>query len=122
MPVYFDRFEPDRVGLNAFMHSSELDDAVKEAADDVIHYARGNSSKLDAAGWQNVRGPNVRIRKYTRLSRRVENNDRAAASIEFGSGKSAEGRPQGGKSGPKRILGRAGARVGDYKGGMENAE
>lgn len=117
MPVRFSHFEPDRGGINGFMHSDQLRDAVRQAAEDVVAYARPESSTL-APHWRVERGPDVIIGVYSRLTEVVVNEDDAAAAIEFGSGAGRTGgdpRRQGGSSRPQRILGRAGAKVGDLR-------
>jgi hypothetical protein len=69
--------------------------------------------------WFNDDAGSLRIRRYTRGTRKVGNNHPAAAAREFGSGKGEGGRPQGGSNEPTRALGKAGIRVGDYHGGAE---
>lgn len=116
MPIYFTRFKPDRIGIRNFLHSDQLDDALKGASQDVIAHAIPGSSTL-APEWYQERGPALRIGTWSRITRFVRNDHRAAAAIEFGSGRrnwqGGGERRQGGDSDPKRILGKAGARVGD---------
>ena len=114
------RYEPDHEGIRAFLHGEELRAAVLEGCADVIKHAEGHSQKLDAAGWKTEHGPSVRIGKYTRLTEEVVNESDVAAAIEFGTGMGRPGqtgeRPQGGYSFPHRILGKAGAAVGQHHG------
>lgn len=116
MPVRFSHFDPDHKGINGFLHSNQLRDAVTKAAEDVVGYAKPESSTL-APDWKVQRGHDMIIGEYSRLTEQVVNDNEAAAAIEFGSGAGRPGqtgiRPQGGYSHPQRILGKAGARVGD---------
>lgn len=122
MPIKFSHFDPDHSGINGFLHSDQLRDAVRKGAEDVVGYARPESSTL-APDWKVQRGRDMVIGAYSRLTEEVVNDNAAAAAIEFGSGAGRPGqtgiRHQGGYSYPKRILGRAGARVGDLHSGEE---
>lgn len=122
MPVRYSRFEPDHFGINGFLHSDQLRDAVEKGADDVVGYAKPESSTL-APHWRVSRGRDMVIGAYSRLTMEVVNEHEAAAAIEFGSGAGRPGqtgiRRQGGYSFPNRILGKAGARVGDLHSGEE---
>lgn len=118
MSVKYDGYEPDHRGIEAFLHSNELDQALQKAGNDVIELARGPLA-VGQDMWVNEQGGSMRIGAYTRGTRRVGNNHPAAAAREFGSGKKEEGRPQGGSNEPTRALGKAGIRVGDYHGGAE---
>lgn len=125
MPVKFIRYSkkhrtPGFGTFNDFAHSDDqLRPAVRKAAKDVIAYAKPKSQTL-APRWRVARGPAIRIGAFSRLSEQVVNDHPAAAAIEFGSGRGRPGssgdRHQGGYSYPQRILGEAGARVGDLKG------
>jgi hypothetical protein len=118
MPIKFSHFDPDHAGIRGFLHSDQLRDAVRKAGEDVIDYARPESKTL-APDWKVERGPDTMIGAYSRLTEQVVNENPAAAAFEFGSGYGRPGqsgtRPQGGASFPKRILGRAGAKVGDHR-------
>lgn len=120
MPIKFVRFKPDRIGINGFMHSEQLRQPVRRAAEDVVSHARPESSTL-APDWKVERGPDVVLGEYGRLTEEVVNDNDAAAAIEFGSGRGRPGssgdRAQGGYNYPQRILGRAGQKVGDYHDG-----
>jgi hypothetical protein len=118
MAATYEGYKPDHKGIQLFLHSSELDDALKKAGDDVIALARGPLA-VGPDMWFNDPGGSLRIRKYTRETRKVGNQHPAAAAREFGSGKKEEGRPQGGSNEPTRALGRAGIQVGDYHGGAD---
>lgn len=121
MPIRVTRYKHDAAGVTAFMNGPELGEAVTEASQDVVAVARSMSSTL-AGNWDVEVGPPVLIEGLSRLTRNVTNDHEAAAAIEFGSGVRNRGatganvRPQGGYSDPQRILGTAGARVGDYQG------
>ena len=123
MPIIVTRVTTDSKGIAKFLHGRELGDALQEAALDIIRLCRPQSKRL-AAGWYHKRGPNLIIGAFSRRTEIVQNDHRAAAAIEFGSGPGAEGasgpkpRRQGGSSAPKRILGKAGAQIGDYKGDL----
>lgn len=119
MPIVFLRYSRRGNDFHEFLHSDQLDDAVTEACRDIIALAVPGSRTL-AAGWYQERGPNVRIGAFSRLSRTVRNDHRAAASIEFGSGRGnwrgGGERRQGGSSDPQRILGKAGSIIGERMG------
>jgi hypothetical protein len=108
-------FKPDRKGIELFLHSEELDNCLVDAGEDVINLARPDLA-VGPDLWFNDKGPNRRIRRYTRETRLVGNNHPAAAAREFGSGHRGGGRPQGGSNEPTRALGKAGARIGDFHG------
>lgn len=114
MPVHV-HYEPNHKDFNAFAHSDQLRDAVRKAAQDVVAYAVPESKTL-APDWQVNRGPDLVIGVFSRLTEEVVNENAAAAAIEFGAGSEEHPRPQGGYSEPKRILGKAGAKVGDMRG------
>lgn len=118
MPIHV-HYEPNHKDFNAFAHSDQLRDAVRKAADDVVAYAVPESKTL-APDWQVNRGSDLVIGAFSRLTEEVVNENDVAAAIEFGTGFGRPGqtgyRPQGGYSFPHRILGKAGAKVGDMRG------
>jgi hypothetical protein len=69
-----------------------------------------------------VPGKPLKIKGLSRATALVGNTDPKAAAIEFGSGdgsvgdSAGEGRPQGGSNQPFRVLGRAGAMIGEFRG------
>jgi hypothetical protein len=74
-----------------------------------------------------VPGEPLKIDGLERATALVGNTSDHAAAIEFGSGEvgdivggggsTGEGRPQGGGNSPKRVLARAGSRIGEFHGG-----
>lgn len=121
MPARVTRVVIDHQGIEEFLLGPELGEACREATQDIIALARPASVTL-ASSWSAGLDLPVIVGKYIRQSWYVANDHPAAASIEFGSGirnRGATGaniRPQGGYSDPQRILGTAGARIGDYVG------
>lgn len=119
MPMTFRRYKPDHAGIAAFLHGPELRSATRAHADDVVALAKADSATL-ADSWAVEDGAPEVIGDYSRLTVNVVNSHRAAAAIEFGSGRGRAGssgdRPQGGFNHPQRVLGRAGARIGDMRG------
>lgn len=116
--------------FSAFAVSEQIREPVKLGARAVIGIARSLAPKgggryassfeigRERTFWFKPRsGPLQR-----RAQVEVINTAPYAVAIEFGSGESSEGdtageaRPQGGWNRPYRVLGRAGARVGDFHG------
>lgn len=69
-----------------------------------------------------VPGKPLKIKGLSRATALVGNTAPHSAAIEFGSGdgsvgdSAGEGRPQGGSNQPFRVLGRAGATIGEFRG------
>lgn len=119
MPIYVERYKPDRKSIGEFLVSGQLRDAVRGGAQDVA--AEANRNKVTRRlEYFEEKGPDVVVTKNgnPRLSERVRCDDPAAAAIEFGSGArnwrgGEQSRPQGGSNEPYRTLGKAGAKYDD---------
>jgi hypothetical protein len=114
--------------MSAFVKSAQARHPALQAAGDVIRIAKGLAPKGSGnyAGsfgigpakefWFKPHGEPLQLRAVAE----VTNSAESAPAIEWGSGLSNDGaspettRPQGGSNKPFRVLGRAGARVGDY--------
>lgn len=110
-------YKIDHKGISDMLSSQDMKDALRAAGDDVIALAKEPLGKFTADDWHNDDGPPRVQRGYPRATRMVVNDHPAAAAREFGSGRSDNGRPQGGSNEPTRALGKAGRRIGDYKAG-----
>ena len=124
------RYEASNPGMKAIRLSPELSKAAMQAGTDVVLVALtlspesrpGEKGAGDGTSYREhfeVSPIVVDIGRGPRQSARVENDADYAAQVEFGIGPGWKGdRPQGGNPGrPQRVLGRAGAAVGEYKGG-----
>lgn len=131
MTVVVVTFKPDHKGIEEFLLSHQLREAVREGARDVAAIANNTAGITKIRGAYDVEsGPNVVVTKNgnPRLSEHVVNHHPAAAADEFGSGSGAEGqskgegrkKSQGGGSPANRTLGKAGARIADRIGGSDD--
>lgn len=113
-------YKIDHSGIENMLMSGDMKDALEAAGKDVIALAAPALGSFTADNWKNEDGPTRIMHGNGRATRMVINDHPAAAAREFGSGKSDDGRPQGGGNEPTRALGKAGAKIGDYKaGGMQ---
>lgn len=121
MPVRYVRYEIDHSGIERKLMSGDTKDALEAAGKDVIAIATPGLGMFTSGNWHNEDGPTRVIRGNGRATRMVVNDHPAAAAREFGSGQGRPGndedRPQGGGNEPTRALGKAGAKIGDYKAG-----
>lgn len=105
------RYKPDHRSFGAFMRSPRVRAVAVQAAGDIADHARtlalAEASKTGAYANSfrvNRRAPNLRVGGNIRATAHVYNNDPAAAPQEFGDRWGNRG---------KRILRRAGAKVGE---------
>lgn len=114
--------------MSAFVKSAQIRHPCLQAAGDVIRIAQGLAPKgsgeyAAAFGvgptkefWFKPAGEPLQLRAVAE----VTNSSDKAPAIEWGSGAANDGspgttdRPQGGSNKPFRVLGRAGAKVGDF--------
>lgn len=131
MPVVAARFVPNHKGMRAQMMSDDTQDVADKAARDVIFAAlpispesdpteKGASDGTSYKQHFSVRQIVVTINGNPRRAAAAVNDSKYAAQVEFGTGPGWKGeRRQGGTPGtPSRVLGRAGATVGQYRGGV----
>jgi hypothetical protein len=110
------RYKADNVSFGALMMSDQTQDLAEQAANFGVlaakAYAKGVRPPLPAEYVESIKaetGPAVVLGGNPRRTSRIVSS---YPWIEFGSGRKRD-RPQGGNSPAYRILGRAGARVGD---------
>ncbi len=122
-------YKENRREFGQLLMSDQIQDLADQGAEAGVAYARlyanGSRPRLPAdyvASFKAVQGPIVTMgdpHPNPRRTARTVSEHRLAAAFEFGTGVRSGGndgrgakRPQGGYSDPYRILGRAGARVG----------
>ena len=112
MTRYRAKFKPDHKGFAEFAHSPELHKAIHDAAHDVRTIAAADAPKKTGAlaeGFKVDAGHGVLvIGSYSRVIVAVVNEDPAAAPNEFG----------GRHNNANHTLGRAGAKVGEFRGAL----
>jgi hypothetical protein len=120
MPVEKVRYVPDNESFGEFMLSKQVSDPVERASHDVRLIARDltpfDSTDNDGPHMRDMfvvqrAAPWVSKKGIPRVSYRVWNTHRAAAAIEFGFSRARKGINRKGR----RMLGRAGARVGEMR-------
>jgi hypothetical protein len=124
------RESPDLMPFGIFAVSPRIQKLTIRIAKDVKAVAKAISPESDEPvdkpkyrdSFIVVPGKPLKIKGLLRATALVGNTAPHSAAIEFGSGEGSvgdsagEGRPQGGSNQPYRVLGRAGATIGEFRG------
>jgi hypothetical protein len=116
MPVKI-TYKPNNKEFGALMMSDQTQDLADQAAKLGVlvarAYAAGQRPQMPAEYIASIRAEAGPIVVFDGNPRRTARVVADYPWLEFGSGKTASGRPQGGNSPAYRILGRTGARIGN---------